>query len=91
MQTLNPAGLSAQGDRWLVYMCGALHAVGHNAQGPVTSDRRIARKKIDDIFWRNILLQFTAKSIVPGFCSPDKSATLLESNFFGFMLGSSSF
>lgn len=89
VQTLNPAFLSTQGDRWLVYMCGALHAVGHNAQGPVTSDRRIT--KIHDVFWRNTSLQFTAESIVPGFCNPDKLATLLKSKYFGFKFGSRSF
>lgn len=89
MQTLNPAFLSTQGDRWLVSMCGALPAVGCNAQGPVTSDRRIA--KVHDVFWRNISLQFTAESIVPGFCNPDKLATLLRSNYFGFKFGSRSF
>lgn len=31
------------------------------------------------------------KTIVPGFYNPDKCATLLESDFFGFKLGPSSF
>lgn len=41
VQTLNPVCFSTQGDRWLVYMCGALHAVGQNTQGPVTSHRKL--------------------------------------------------
>lgn len=33
-----------RGDRWLVCMCDALHAVEHNTHGPVTSDKRVAGK-----------------------------------------------